>query len=109
LVRVGEAVHADELRRRKDAEVGPLLRRYRALTRREREVAERLERGLSSKQIAQELSASIRTVEHHRSSLLRKMAAGNAAELSRALTLVRVHLAEAPDAARGAAPRAAAD
>jgi len=96
LARVGQALTADVERRRRDEEVGPMLERYRTLTQREREVAAGIERGLSSKQIAHELSTSIRTIEHHRSRILRKMEASNSAELSRSLTLVRLQGEAAP-------------
>jgi FixJ family two-component response regulator len=91
LARVAQALVADGERLSRDREVAPLLERYRSLTAREREVAAGIERGLSSKQIAHELSTSIRTIEHHRSRILRKMEASNSAELSRSLTLVRMH------------------
>jgi FixJ family two-component response regulator len=96
LARVGQALVADAERRRRADEVGPMLERYRTLTQREREVAAGIERGLSSKQIAHELSTSIRTIEHHRSRILRKMEASNSAELSRSLTLVRMQGEAAP-------------
>jgi FixJ family two-component response regulator len=91
LARVAQALKIDTERRQHELELHPLIERYRKLTQREREVAERIERGLSSKQIAHELSSSVRTVEHHRSRILRKMESANSAELSRALTLVRMH------------------
>ena len=103
LARVAQALKLDSERRQHETEMQPLLDRFRKLTQREREGAERIERGLSSKQIAHELSSSVRTVEHHRSRILRKMDASNSAELSRALTLVRVH----GQASSGESPAAA--
>jgi FixJ family two-component response regulator len=96
IARVGQALSTDAERRKRDEEVAPMLERYRTLTQREREVAAGIERGLSSKQIAHELSTSIRTIEHHRSRILRKMEAANSAELSRSLTLVRLQGEAAP-------------
>lgn len=51
------------------------------LTSRERQVRALLERGLPDKQIAQELTISVKTVEKHVSSLLRKAGARNRTEL----------------------------
>jgi PAS domain S-box-containing protein len=53
----------------------------RDLTRREREVAQLLVMGRSSKQIARELKISHRTVEAHRARLMRKFTATTTAEL----------------------------
>lgn len=55
-------------------------------TRREKQVAELLVAGQSTKQIAQALSLSPRTVEFFRASLLRKTQSPNAAALASALT-----------------------
>ena len=53
------------------------------LTERERDVLVRIARGLSNKEIAGELGISIRTVESHRDSLMRKTGMRNAAALTR--------------------------
>jgi two-component system response regulator FixJ len=55
-------------------------------TRRERQVAEMLVEGLTTKQIAQNLALSPRTVEFFRASLLRKTQSPNSAALASALT-----------------------
>jgi two-component system response regulator FixJ len=55
-------------------------------TRRERQVAEFLVAGRTTKQIAQALSLSPRTVEFFRASLLRKTQSPNTAALASALT-----------------------
>ena len=53
------------------------------LTEREREVLVRIARGLSNKEIAGELGISVRTVESHRDSLMRKTGMKNVAALTR--------------------------
>lgn len=57
-------------------------------TRRERQVAELLVAGQTTKQIAQVLALSPRTVEFFRASLLRKTQSPNSAALASALTLI---------------------
>lgn len=57
-------------------------------TRRERQVAEHLVAGRTTKQIAQSLSLSPRTVEFFRASLLRKTRSPNTAALASALTRI---------------------
>jgi DNA-binding CsgD family transcriptional regulator len=51
------------------------------LTAREREIAARVGRGLSSKQIGAELAISEHTVRKHRENIARKLGLRNAAEL----------------------------
>lgn len=51
------------------------------LTRREREIAGLMAAGLTSKEIARRLARSPRTVETHRTRLMRKLGARNAAEV----------------------------
>lgn len=51
------------------------------ITKREHEVLHLLEQGLSSQQMADKICLSIRTIESHRSSLLRKLNAINSAQL----------------------------
>jgi DNA-binding NarL/FixJ family response regulator len=53
------------------------------LTEREKDVLARVARGLSNKEIAAELGISVRTVESHRDSLMRKTGLRNAAALTR--------------------------
>ncbi len=57
--------------------------RLRPLTRRERQVLQRVVAGRSSKQIARELDISVKTVELHRSNLLRKAGVASSVELTR--------------------------
>jgi DNA-binding NarL/FixJ family response regulator len=60
---------------------GPLS--LRTLTQREREILQRLAEGLSAKEIGAELHISVRTVESHRASMMRKLGVHKAAELVR--------------------------
>lgn len=60
--------------------------RLKTLTRREREVPERLVKGRLNKQIAAELGTSERTVKAHRQQVMRKMNAGSLAALVAAMT-----------------------
>jgi DNA-binding NarL/FixJ family response regulator len=53
------------------------------ITPREKEVLELVAKGMSTKQIADQLSISIRTVESHRINMLKKMKVNNSAELIR--------------------------
>jgi len=53
------------------------------LTSREREVTQRIAEGLSSKQIASRLGISIKTVETHRTTLMRKIGAHSVADVVR--------------------------
>ena len=63
------------------AEMEVLHRRYATLSRREREVMNRVVSGLLNKQIAGELRISEITVKAHRGKVMRKMGAGSLADL----------------------------
>lgn len=67
--------------------------RFRLLSSRECEVLELVTQGLLSKQIADVLSLSVRTVEAHRANILRKTNARNTGELSRLYTSYQAVLA----------------
>jgi two-component system response regulator NreC len=54
---------------------------YQQLSAREREVLQLIARGLTNKEIAEQLSLSVRTVERHRSSIMAKAGLQNRAEL----------------------------
>lgn len=56
---------------------------YRSLTPREREVLQLVAEGRTSQQIAERLSISRRTVETHRSNLMRKLSLENQSEVTR--------------------------
>ncbi|WP_341024444.1 response regulator transcription factor [Brevundimonas diminuta] len=74
------------LRRGAEALAATPAREELTFTRRERQVAEMLVEGLTTKQIAQNLELSPRTVEFFRASLLRKTQSPNSAALASALT-----------------------
>lgn len=65
-----------------------MAERYVALTPRERHVAELVIEGYSSSAIADQLSISVRTVDHHRAAILAKMQATSLPQLLRFLMLV---------------------
>jgi len=69
--------------RRREEQHIDLLRRYRSLTPRERQVFTLVVRGLLNKQIAGELGTAEKTVKIHRSQVMRKMEAASLAELVR--------------------------
>ena len=60
-----------------------LMARYATLTKREREVAVLVTRGMLNKQIAAELGTAERTVKIHRSRVMEKLGAGSVPELVR--------------------------
>jgi two-component system, LuxR family, response regulator FixJ len=62
--------------------------RYESLTPRERDVADRVVDGYSSSAIAASLGISVRTVDHHRASILAKMQATSLPQLLKFLLLV---------------------
>jgi DNA-binding NarL/FixJ family response regulator len=67
-----------------------------ALTRREREVATLVSRGLTNRQIAKELYLSERTIENHISKILRKLDVASRTEIAAWATEQRL-LAPNPD------------
>jgi FixJ family two-component response regulator len=69
--------------RRRSAELGELRHRLSCLTPREREVLPLVVSGLLNKQAAAELGISEVTLQVHRGSIMKKMAAGSLAELVR--------------------------
>lgn len=88
LQKVQEALAEDAKVRQADAEMSPMLKKFATLTPREKELLQMLVNGMSSKQIANELKISIKTVENHRSRLLQKTGALNIADLTRMSVLV---------------------
>ncbi|MGR3782016.1 MAG: response regulator transcription factor [Albimonas sp.] len=78
---VSEALRDDAVRRAADAEMQELRRLAEALTPREIEVLQGVDRGLLNKQIAWELGIAEITVKMHRSSAFRKLKARTVADL----------------------------
>ena len=78
---INAALARDDAARRSSSAANDLEERLADLTEREREVFDRILLGSTSKEIAQELSVSPRTVETHRKNLLRKLGAGSIREL----------------------------
>jgi FixJ family two-component response regulator len=80
LTRVRDGLAQDLTRRVQLEQETTLRRRVAQLTDREREVLQLLCEGKSSKEMAAQLSISIKTVSIHRWHLMKKMQAGNATE-----------------------------
>ena len=78
---IQQAVRRDRAARQRQAKIRELHGRYQSLTRREREVMERVVAGLLNKQIAAELGISEVTVKAHRGQVMRKMRADSLADL----------------------------
>jgi two-component system response regulator FixJ len=87
--RIREALAIDTRARAAAAQHAGLVDCIGRLTPRERQVMELLAVGKSSKAIATALDISVRTVESHRRTVLRKMNVSSAAELARAVA--RLH------------------
>ncbi|TNG01385.1 MAG: response regulator transcription factor [Gammaproteobacteria bacterium] len=83
LDRVQEAIHYDELYKSKSIDRDEIRERLASLTKREREVLERVIEGSSNKEIAADLVLSVKTVETHRSNLMSKMEADSLPKLIR--------------------------
>jgi two-component system response regulator FixJ len=81
LDRIGRALEKDRTETRSRAHREALHARYGRLTPREREVMELLLLGKANKMVAHDLAISERTVEIHRSRIMRKMGASSLAML----------------------------
>jgi FixJ family two-component response regulator len=88
--RIREAIAVDRRAREAAAPRAAVAHRIAHLTPRERQVMELLAVGKSSKEIATALNISVRTVESHRRTVLRKMEVTSAVELARAIAGLRL-------------------
>lgn len=77
------ALHRDQQTLASRHDLEDIKRRYSHLTDREKEVIEGVAKGLSNKLIAQKLELSPKTVEMHRSNLMKRMEADSVADLLR--------------------------
>ena len=89
LIQIREAIEIDRRARDAAADRASVADRIAHLTPREREVMELLAVGKSSREIATGLGLSVRTVEGHRRTVLRKMDADSAVQLARAIASLR--------------------
>jgi len=88
--RIRDAIAVDRRAREAAAPRAAVADRIAQLTPRERQVMELLAVGNSSKEIAKALNISVRTVESHRRTVLRKMAVTSAVQLARAIAGLRL-------------------
>ena len=79
---VREALRQDGERRRRETGNDALRSRMGTLTPRELQLLAMLANGKTSKEIANSLDVSVKTVDNHRAHLLEKLAASNVAELA---------------------------
>jgi FixJ family two-component response regulator len=80
---IRQAIERDRASRRERAQVDELRERFKSLTPRERQVMQRVVKGLLNKQVAAELGTSEVTVKLQRGQVMQKMQAGSVAELVR--------------------------
>jgi FixJ family two-component response regulator len=90
IARIREALDVDRRTRDAAAQHGDVADRIAQLTPREHEVMELLAVGNSSREIATALRISVRTVESHRRTVLRKMQVSSAAQLARAVARLQM-------------------
>jgi two-component system, LuxR family, response regulator FixJ len=83
LTSVQTAVQVRRQQARDDAEIEKLRSRFNALSARQRQVMELAVAGMTSKEIANRLEISYKTVEIHRAWLMERMGAKSLAELVR--------------------------
>ncbi len=101
---VHHAIQTDDKRRRDNADAQRTIERFQRLTSREMEVLELVVEGLSSKEIAEQLTVSFKTVEAHRSKIMKKTEAASLPHLIRMrLQLQRIGHTQPqfPNAGRG--------
>lgn len=77
-----------------DAGEDALLQRFHDLTARERQVFHCITAGQSNRMVAEELGISVRTAEFHRARIMKKMQAGNLADLTLARVTIQARLSQ---------------
>lgn len=82
---VDDALKQDEELRTKQAQIDLIHARLDHLTSREREVLDSLVAGQTNKELAKKLNLSLRTIETHRSNMLKKMGVHSFSHLLRLL------------------------
>jgi len=87
---IQRALERDRQSRDREAALEALRRRFDSLTRREREVMERVVTGMLNKQIAGQLGACETTVKVHRHHIMQKMGCATLAELVRVADMLSV-------------------
>ena len=83
LVHIQSALARDKENRQRISDVKDLCERFQRLTHREREVVQLVSEGLSSRQIGEKLGISSKTIDSHRSKIMKKMKAKNLPHLVR--------------------------
>lgn len=83
LARIEQALRLDQQRREAQARKAALSERFAALSRRERDVLCLVVAGLANKQIAHRLDLSEKTIEGHRSRMMKRLGVVSVAELVR--------------------------
>lgn len=91
LDRVQEALHVDASRTIERSKIEDVRRRFLRLTKREREVMEKVANGKANKVIAAELGLKPKTVEVHRARLMQKLEVDSVAQLVRLAVLRERH------------------
>lgn len=99
LAAVERALSQDAAEQSRQADERRTSERLMSLTKREREILEKLAEGQSNKIIARDLGISVRTVEAHRANVMAKMRVKNIAELVRMFLNARNIFDSAEDAA----------